>query len=81
MDVSRIFLVASRAEAQQKFAEYRSRSGCNTVLIGPTDTFRISGHAPNKIEWNSGDGHDWYMVVVTRSDVWTAGDGVVEGPE
>ncbi|MDR6841200.1 hypothetical protein [Pseudoxanthomonas sacheonensis] len=81
MDVSKIFLIADEEEAQRKFAQYKFLDGFNTLLIGPTDIFRITGQAPNKIEWKSGADHDWYMVVVTEATVWTAGDGVVEGPD
>lgn len=80
MGVSKIFLISDEQEAQQKFAQYKGLQGFNTLLIGPTDIFRITGQSPNKIEWTSGEDHDWYMVMVTGAEVWTAGDGVVEGP-
>ena len=80
MGVSKIFLTSSEEEAQEKFAQFKSLDGSNTLLIGPTDIFRITGQSPNKIEWNSGEDQDWYMVVVTEAEIWTAGDGVMEGP-
>jgi hypothetical protein len=81
MGVSKIFLISNAEEAQRKFAQYKALDNSNTLLIGPTDIFRITGQSPNKIEWASGADHDWYMVVVTEASVWTAGEGVVVGPD
>ncbi|MEQ1513476.1 MAG: hypothetical protein ABL934_12480 [Lysobacteraceae bacterium] len=81
MGVSKIFLFSNVEEAQEKFAQYKHLENFNTLLIGPTDIFRITGQSPNKIEWTSGADRDWYMVIVTEAVVWTAGDGVVEGPD
>lgn len=81
MGVSKVFLIADAQEAQSQFAFYKSLAGFNTLLIGPTDVFRITGQSPNKIEWKSGAEHDWFMVVVTEAPVWIAGDGVAEGPD
>lgn len=80
MDVSKIFLFSDAEEAQGKFGQYQSLAGHNVLLIGPTDVFRITGQSPNRIEWASGSTRDWYMVIVTKAEVWTAGDGVMEAP-
>lgn len=81
MSVSKIYLFSSQREAQNEFGQNKSSNNYNTLLIGPTDIFRIEGESPNTIEWNSGPEKDWYMVVVTKADVWTAGEGVGEGPD
>jgi hypothetical protein len=81
VDVSKIYMFTDEEKAQSKFAQYRSLDDHNALLIGPTDMFRITGHTPNKIEWKSGNDHDLYMVIVTKAGVWTAGEGVHEGPE
>lgn len=80
MDVSKVFLFTDAEKAQEKFAFYKNLEHHNTLLIGPTDVFRITGSAPNKIEWSSGKDRDWFMVIVTKAEVWIAGDGVFEGP-
>lgn len=80
MAVSKIMLFDNAEAAQAKYAFYKAREGFNTLLIGPTDIFRITGQSPNMIEWNSGTTHDWYMLVLTEAVVWKAGQGVIEGP-
>lgn len=75
MSVSRIFLLSNLKDAQEKFAYYAGDNTMNVLLIGPTDIFRIIGQSPNVIEWKSGPGQDWYMVVVTGAAVSTSGNG------
>jgi len=83
MSVSKIFLFSDKVQAQNKFGQYSklADNGFNAILIGPTDVFRITGQSPNKIEWASGEENDWYMVIITESVVWTAGEGVQEAPD
>lgn len=80
MPVTKITLFDNYAEAKARYDLLKFRPRSKTVLIGPTDVFRITGQSPNTIEWKSGDVNDWYMLIDTSVDVAQAGNGYVSDP-
>lgn len=80
MSTTKIMMFTDQAEAEAKYAFHRAINGNSVILIGPSDVIRTAGDAPSKIEWDSGAGVDWYMLVVTRERVWADGDNVSSGP-
>lgn len=48
-------------------------AGMSVVLIGPSDIVQTSGQALSKIEWNSGDAVNWYLVLSTEDKVAVGG--------
>lgn len=79
MTISKITLFDNAEEAQAAFAFNKTREGFNTLLIGPTDIFRVTG--PGAMQWKSGPNRDWYVLILTESEVWYAGEGVIDGPD
>lgn len=80
MAITKITLFDNYEDAKAKYDLLKFRPRSKTLLIGPTDVFRITGQSPNTIEWKSGEANDWYMLIDTAADIFQAGNGFVTDP-